>query len=104
MRRADRTRTCNRRFWRPLRYQLRHCPRLDRTQKEERDIHESTIIAKARRVDNAANTSQRSLRSQIDGAWCNHHLERVHTVPLATEHSSSPIWVTPEFERLRPYG
>src|SRR5699024_3622940 len=33
MRRADRTRTCNRRFWRPLRYQLRHCPRLDRTQK-----------------------------------------------------------------------
>src|SRR5690554_4187363 len=25
-RRADRTRTCNLRFWRPLRYQLRHCP------------------------------------------------------------------------------
>ena len=26
MRRADRTRTCNLRFWRPLRYQLRHYP------------------------------------------------------------------------------
>src|SRR5699024_2700648 len=24
--RADRARTCNLRFWRPLRYQLRHCP------------------------------------------------------------------------------
>jgi hypothetical protein len=26
VRRADRTRTCNLRFWRPLRYQLRHYP------------------------------------------------------------------------------
>src|SRR6478672_5606542 len=26
LRRADRTRTCNLRFWRPLRYQLRHYP------------------------------------------------------------------------------
>ena len=24
--RGDRTRTCNLRFWRPLRYQLRHAP------------------------------------------------------------------------------
>ncbi len=26
--RGDRTRTCNQRFWRPLRYQLRHTPAL----------------------------------------------------------------------------
>src|SRR5699024_775249 len=26
LRRGDRTRTCNLRFWRPLRYQLRHTP------------------------------------------------------------------------------
>src|SRR5690625_2832224 len=45
MRRADRTRTCNLRFWRPLRYQLRHCPRVDRTKNLVCDLHQSPIIA-----------------------------------------------------------
>src|SRR5699024_9690470 len=29
LRRGDRTRTCNLRFWRPLRYQLRHTPSIE---------------------------------------------------------------------------
>src|SRR5699024_9501820 len=51
MRRADRTRTCNLRFWRPLRYQLRHCPRVDRTKKLVCDLHQSPIIANAGQDD-----------------------------------------------------
>src|SRR5690625_1739426 len=51
MRRADRTRTCNLRFWRPLRYQLRHCPRVDRTQKLVCNLHQSPIIANEGQLD-----------------------------------------------------
>src|SRR6476619_453799 len=89
MRRADRTRTCNLRFWRPLRYQLRHYP-MDRKPVRLRVFHSLPSGARHHRVFNTgepvyATTASTSNRLPPDPGGLR---------KSADPEVSFPLWVT----------